>query len=136
MSTPAGWFAKGGTLNTWFHRFKWMAVASIAGDIAFIGGASYSMHAYPSARLFIGELSPQLQDAYYMLVDRYVGKDQVLEKRDKDVEEAAKQYTQARNASQLTRELWYGEAPPAPEPRRRQQGGLAGLVGNLSGRSS
>jgi hypothetical protein len=56
MSTPAGWFAKGGTLNTWFHRFKWMAVASIAGDIAFIGGASYSMHAYPSARLFIGEL--------------------------------------------------------------------------------
>jgi len=49
-------FAKGGTLSVWFQRFKWMAIASIAGDIAFVGGAGYSMNNYPSARLFIGEL--------------------------------------------------------------------------------
>ena len=35
----SGMFAKGGTLSVWFQRFKWMAIASIAGDIAFVGGS-------------------------------------------------------------------------------------------------
>ena len=60
----SGWFAKGGTINTWFHRGKWFALASLAGDIAFVGGASYSMHNYPSARLFIGELYHPAETGY------------------------------------------------------------------------
>jgi hypothetical protein len=113
-----------------------------------------------------------------MLVDRYGGgKDDVLDKRDKDVEQAAQQYLQvlvgcagtrvrtapcvspcrsapqsllkraqcarlkcrvwqARNAAQLTRQLWYGEEPPPAPVQRRQQGGLGNLVANLSGRST
>ncbi len=68
------------------------------------------MNSYPTARITVGQLSPDLLDAWYMLADRFRGQEAVIHARQADMNEAARVFLESKYAFTQTKKLWYGIA--------------------------
>ena len=66
------------------------------------------MNNYPTARIAVGQISPVLLDSWYVLADRYRGKEAVLQARQADMNEAARLFLESKFAFTQTKTLWYG----------------------------
>jgi hypothetical protein len=68
----------------------------------------YAMNNYPTARITVGQVSPDLLDAWYMLADRFRGQEAVISARQADMNEAARVFLESKYAFTQTKKLWYG----------------------------
>ena len=97
--------------QNWKKYATIMFVVGLVGDVFFFVGGYYAFTSMPTLRIFLGQVSPELQHAFYMLLHQYKGQDFVLACREADEEEAANVFSQAQYAHSFTRREWY-KLPP------------------------